>query len=117
MVLKVLAELYVLPYHAVLRERANEEQSDQRAENRKAATDPERPGVATVRVWAAKVCGWVRTTNPRKGRGHYIPSMITGKATRRPEEQFRYTHNTKHDMDLHQVPANAPTLPIAAAKP
>ena len=87
MLVKVLAEFSVLLYHAVLGKRANEEESDQRAKNRKAATDPERPGVATVRICAAKVCGLVRTTNPRKGRGHHIPSMITGKATRSPEEQ------------------------------
>ncbi len=54
---KVLAERPVLLHQAVVRKRANEEEGDQRAENRKATTDPERPGVATIRVCAAKVCG------------------------------------------------------------
>lgn len=64
---KVLAERSVLLHQVVIRQRANEEEGDQRAENRKAATDPERPGVATVRGRPAKVCGRVRTTIPPNG--------------------------------------------------
>jgi hypothetical protein len=62
---KVLAECSVLLYHAIVRKRANEEERNQRAENGKAATDPEWPSVATIGGRAAKVCGLVRTTHPR----------------------------------------------------
>ena len=82
---KVLAERSVLLHQALVRKRANEEESDQGAEDRKAATDPERPGVATVRGRPPKVC-WtgIRTTNLPQRRGRYTPLMIAGKAARRP---------------------------------
>lgn len=46
---KVFTERSVLLYHAIVRKGANEEKGDQRAENRKTATDPERPSIAAVR--------------------------------------------------------------------
>ena len=62
---KVFTERSVLLYHTIVRKGANEEKGDQRAENRKTATDPERPSIAAVRGRTTKVCGLVRTTNGR----------------------------------------------------
>src|SRR5882757_9880535 len=54
---KIFTERSILLHQAIVRKRADEEKGNEGAEDCETTADPEWPSVATVRVWATKVCG------------------------------------------------------------